>query len=322
MSMTNYQTLLKEIRNKILNNELKHRNSIIVGDNSSGKSEIVKQLLVNNDIGYYLIDSVNRTFDYTKVSYLDNLEKESYKNVLKFRLNEEKFNLQDSFGVNKAGTGAIEQIYFNYADKLKKLFRELLGIDFDIKIETNKFLGKVPILSINEGIDKISSGFQAIMRIFLEILYFEDTLEVIEDSAVVVIDEINEFLSPKNEEQILPFLMNQFPNLNFIVTTHSADVIASSINCNIIVLKGDSYECLDGDDFTTVTDVREIFSKIYNMNSDAAADIQAIEVILRNFLNIKISNQWTEVEEEKISEINENELSNIQKLLLKQIKSW
>ena len=37
--------------------------------------------------------------------------------------------------------------------------------------------------------------------------------------------------------------------MNFIVTTHSADVVASSIDCNIIVISGSNYECLDGNDF-------------------------------------------------------------------------
>lgn len=47
MYIQSYQTMLMEIKNKILNKELKHRNTIIVGDNSSGKSELLKQLLID-----------------------------------------------------------------------------------------------------------------------------------------------------------------------------------------------------------------------------------------------------------------------------------
>jgi len=137
---------------------------------------------------------------------------------------------------------------------------------------------------------------------------------------VVVIDEINEFLSAKNEERILPFLTNRFSNMNFIITTHSEDVIASSIDFNIIVLSHNDYQCLDGNDFSSVTDVREIFEKVYNINHDN--ETQDIEILLRHLLNAKISETWTEVEEEKLKNIYEETLSNSQKLILSQIANW
>lgn len=321
MSIISYQNMLQEIKKKILNNELKYKNSIIIGDNTSGKSEILKQILLNQEKGYYFIDSINRSFDYTKVSSLKNIGG-SYKNVLKFRLSDNKFNLEDSFGVYETGLGAIEQIYFNYEEKLKRLLKDFLHKDFDIKIEQNEVVGNTFHLYIGENIDKLSSGYQAIIRLFLEIIYFEDQLETSEDFPVVVIDEINEFLSAKNEGKILPFLMNQFPNLYYIVATHSLDVIASSTNCNIIAIKDNNYECLDGNDFITITDVREIFEDIYNITTDIDIEKQHIDMLLRSFLNTKICNQWTAVEDEKMSKIEEDELSNTQRLLLKQIKSW
>jgi predicted ATP-binding protein involved in virulence len=137
---------------------------------------------------------------------------------------------------------------------------------------------------------------------------------------VVVIDEINEFLSTKNEERILPFLIKTFKDMNFVVTTHSADVVASSIDCNIIVLSSNNYECLDGNDFTSVTDVRDIFEKIYNLSSRSETD--DIEITLRNLLSSKISETWTEIEDEQLKNIDKTLLTNSQKLILNQIKSW
>lgn len=37
--------MLMEIKNKIINENLKYNNSIIIGDNSSGKSELLKMYL-------------------------------------------------------------------------------------------------------------------------------------------------------------------------------------------------------------------------------------------------------------------------------------
>lgn len=74
---------------------------------------------------------------------------------------------------------------------------------------------------INNEIVELSSGYQALIRIFMEILYFSDT----KSKGTIVIDEIDEFLSVKNSGKILGFLKNKFPELNFVVTTHSADLM-------------------------------------------------------------------------------------------------
>jgi len=311
--------MLIEIKDKILNRELKYKNTIIVGDNSSGKSEILRQLLINQEVGYYFIDSVNRSFNYEKVSNSDDLE-ETYKSVVKYRLNENNFNLVDTFDLYKTGTDVIEKVYFNYQEELKRLLKSFLGVDFQITIKKDEIIGEKKVLDIDEGIEKLSSGYQAIIRLFLELIYFEDSLEDDIKNPVVVIDEINEFLSAKNEERILPFLTNRFSNMNFIITTHSADVIASSIDFNIIVLSHNDYQCLDGNDFSSVTDVREIFEKVYNINHDN--ETHDIEILLRHLLNAKISETWTEVEEEKLKNIYEDALSNSQKLILSQIVNW
>ena len=52
---------------------------------------------------------------------------------------------------------------------------------------------------INNEIVELSSGYQALIRIFMEILYFFDT----KSKGTIVIDEIDEFLSVKNSGKIL-----------------------------------------------------------------------------------------------------------------------
>ena len=320
MYTTDYNNMLMEIKNKIINKNLKYNNSIIIGDNSSGKSELLKMYLNESKAECYFIDSVNRTFDYEKVTK-KNIENEEYKNIVNYRLNENIFNLKDSFNIDKTGMGFIEDIYFNFEDEIKEMIYEFLNIKLEIVIEENQYTGRSYKLKINNEIDKLSSGYQAIIRIFLELCFFREVTKNSTGSKVVVIDEINEFLSTRNEERILPFIMNKFSNMKFIITTHSADIIASAVDFNIIVLAGNNqYECLDGNDFTTVTDVRDIFNKIYNI--DESNTISDIEIVLRNLLNCKISDVWTDVEERKLNEIKEDSLTNAQKLMLKQIKSW
>lgn len=318
MSIKNYQNMLIEISNKIIKNQFIHSNSVIIGDNSAGKSELLKKILEQNIDGYYFIDSVNRSFDYEKIAIEDNFEN-TYSNVLKTRLEENKFNLEDSFDIFKTGIGNIEGIYYNYQDELSKMVEEFLEIDFSINLEQNKIIGDRKKVYINGENSTLSSGYQAIIRIFLELLYFYNNVGKESISKVVVIDEINEFLSVKNEKKIIPFLNDKFPAFKFIVTTHSVDVIASVNDFNIIALGNDIYKILDSNDFNSNTDVREIFENLYGRDEIME---NHLEDVLRNLLSLKIMDNWTEKEEQELQNINENELSVTQKLLLKQIKEW
>lgn len=128
MSVIDYQNMLEEVKNKIVKNEFKYKNSIIVGDNSSGKSELLKWILEDRANGYYFIDSINRKFDYTKVSRTDNLPETSYINVVRFRVNDDRFNLEDSFDIYGTGMGAIEQVYFNFENSIKNMFEEFVKL--------------------------------------------------------------------------------------------------------------------------------------------------------------------------------------------------
>lgn len=55
-------------------------------------------------------------------------------------------------------------------------------------------------------------------------------------TGIVIIDEIDLHLHPKWQRLVLPALMNTFPNIQFIVTTHSPQVLGSVEDDNILVL--------------------------------------------------------------------------------------
>ena len=136
---------------------------------------------------------------------------------------------------------------------------------------------------------------------------------------IILIDEINEFLSVKNEQKIIPFLVEKFPRLKFVITTHSSDIMVNAENFNIVVLNKNNYEILDSNDFVTNTDVREIFENLYGREENIESDI---EMTLRNLLSLKITEKWGSIEEDKLKNIDSLNLTTLQKLLLKQIKEW
>lgn len=71
----------------------------------------------------------------------------------------------------------------------------------------------------------MSSGELAILGMFIEILRQADNLSAnisIQDiQGIVVIDEIDKHLHIKLQKEVLPSLMGLFPNVQFIVSTHS-----------------------------------------------------------------------------------------------------
>lgn len=337
MSINNYEMSLKNIKNKILENQFKYLNHVIIGDNSTGKSELLIKVLeqIKEEKNFYFIDSINRTINKDKINSSE-IKQNSHVNVLRRRLEKELFNLEDSFDMYGDGIASIEQIYLNYKEKVNDLFNKFTGNKLILK-ESKDITGSIyKSLSIhvdnvgdeNNEIEKISSGYQAIIRIILEICYFVDMAKDIQKQLYVVIDEINEFLSSKNEKLFVPFLLQEFPSLKFIITTHSPEVLSSLKDFNIIALisnKEDEnnigYECLDSNDYNTVTDAQELFLNIYNMNE--AYSISDIESIARKLLNAKIYNTWNDEDERLLKYIkNKEEISISEQLLIRQIESW
>jgi len=86
------------------------------------------------------------------------------------------------------------------------------------------------------------------------------------EEAVVLVDELDLHLHPKWQRDLVPTLSKIFPNVQFIVTTHSPHVLQSMADVNLYVLRRDetsgeiTVERSDVTDFTGWT-VEEILSE-------------------------------------------------------------
>jgi len=173
-------------------------------------------------------------------------------------------------------------------------------------------------LFVDNKIESLSNGYQAIIRLFLEIIYIHKNKG--NNKITVVIDEIDEYLSSRNKSNIVEFLKNEFNEFNWVITTHSADVMASAKNFNLIILKNENYQCLDSNDFNTITDVQEIFRDLYDKTIDDNKD--DINITLRRLLSLKITGCWGEIEEQDLKKVESNYLTTSQLFLINQIKNW
>lgn len=124
--MKSYQEMVSDLSNILENGELEYKDSIIIGDNSSGKSDVLRKLL-NNDTKdqFYFIDAVNRYFNIEQITTIKD-EKIVYSSeIKKSRLDIDKFNLEDSFYYCRVPR-SIEDFYLNFQDEIESLMRKFL----------------------------------------------------------------------------------------------------------------------------------------------------------------------------------------------------
>ncbi|MFN8576109.1 MAG: AAA family ATPase [Candidatus Sericytochromatia bacterium] len=127
----------------------------------------------------------------------------------------------------------IDDWFEKFENSLKDIFN-----DKDLKLEFDRKNYNFDILL--KGREKfdfntLSDGYSAIISIITElILRMESKSSKNYDiQGVVLIDEIETHLHIELQKKILPFLMSFFPNIQFIVTTHSPFVL-NSVNNAII----------------------------------------------------------------------------------------
>ena len=121
----------------------------------------------------------------------------------------------------------LNQWFNNFDDNLKFLFEddsaklnfEEQSLKFSIKLEQRNF-----------DFQSLSSGYQAIFDIFSDLLVRTEFFDISPEElqGIILIDEIDAHLHISLQKKILPFFTNLFPNMQFIVSTHSPFVISDS----------------------------------------------------------------------------------------------
>jgi Predicted ATP-binding protein involved in virulence len=82
-------------------------------------------------------------------------------------------------------------------------------------------------------IDAVSGGIASIIDIAWQIYNFSDS----SNRFIVLIDEIENHLHPTMQRAILPDLIEAFPNVQFIISTHSPLVVGSVKDSNVYAFR-------------------------------------------------------------------------------------
>jgi hypothetical protein len=132
-----------------------------------------------------------------------------------------------------ASSQKIDAWFDTFLQRLRKLFQSPeLELEFDRK-QYNFLLkekGKEPYT-----FNTLSDGFSALFMIISEIIMRMEgqNAAAYDREGIVMIDEIETHLHVSLQKEILPLLIDFFPKIQFIVTTHSPFVISSLENAAI-----------------------------------------------------------------------------------------
>lgn len=233
------------------------------GNHRGGTSDRLKQLL--ETYGTVNYSDINESNKMRGNSFLTTNRKVypviCYHSINKEEEKKEKQNSADKDERIKGYSGClngradIKTVYswLKKASKSEKsIFSEIIQ-DFICKLDNRPFKikinsdGQIMIsFSGNEiSLSKYSSGFQTIMQLIIDLTYRIILLNPSHPDprntpGVVLIDEIDLHLHPNWQWKIMDTLGQLFPNIQFIVTTHSPMILSSCKECNLILLGYDS----------------------------------------------------------------------------------
>ncbi len=157
------------------------------------------------------------------------------------------------FLVNKKVSQAFAQLENNqeeinhvnvFFDNLESSFRKIFE-DPQLKINFNKDALKITFtlgdgreLSFNDLSDGVSALLSIIMDLFLRVELIRDEVgnKTYNPCGIVLIDEPETHLHYSLQYNVLPILTTLFPNVQFIVASHSAAIISSIKNVTIFDL--------------------------------------------------------------------------------------
>ncbi len=133
----------------------------------------------------------------------------------------------------------IDSWFNRFTDVLRDIYEEpTLKLDFDI--DTHQFRIIIP----NRDpftLDCMSMGYAAIFDIVGDLMMRMEGQHTYELEGIVLIDEIETHLHVELQRTIVPILMKIFPNLQFILTTHSPFILNSMPNSVVYDLENNFY---------------------------------------------------------------------------------
>ena len=136
------------------------------------------------------------------------------------------------YGARTDGNKQLEENLEKWFANFLAMLREIYNCqELDLQRDTKNLAFKIIMPGYEPfGLNEMADGYSALLNIVMELLMRMDDENAVvnyEKSGIAFIDEMETHLHVELQKRVLPFLTGLFPNVQFIVTTHSPFVITS-----------------------------------------------------------------------------------------------
>lgn len=195
-------------------------------------------------LAYY---ETGRVFQTEQPKHVEKVELRDYYSLTEFPRNEFvkyllDLKMTEALARSKGKTEKADEIQ-GWFIKLEQLLKQIFD-DETIKLEFDEDTFEFHILQNGKepfDFNTLSSGYQAVLDIVLDIMmrmqHKTQRSFAFNLPGIVIIDEIDVHLHLELQKSILPFLTTFFPNIQFIVTSHSPFILNSIENVVIYDLE-------------------------------------------------------------------------------------
>lgn len=198
---------------------------------------------------------------------------------------------------NIADADEIRLWFENFESLLREIYNEpSLKLQFDYK----DYSFMINIVEDNKSFtfNQMSDGYSAVFEIIVDlILKMQDKKSVVrsyQKEGIVLIDEIETHLHLELQKNILPLLTKIFPNIQFIVTTHSPFVLNSLSNAVAFDLEHQE-EIRDLDEYSYSTLAEEYFG--------VSTDSNILKIKLDELKRLCVLDDVSKADQERIKKL-------------------
>lgn len=166
----------------------------------------------------------------------DTNTKQLHKQFIEYMVKKRTDMLNDKFDGDGEKAIKIIEWFDNFESTLQILFNEPSLV---LKYYSEELNFKIEYQDKSFGLNELSDGYSSLLAILTELILRMEAhnVEVYDMQGIVLIDEIETHLHVDLQKRILPFLVDFFPKIQFIITTHSPFVLSSLSNAVICDLE-------------------------------------------------------------------------------------
>jgi predicted ATP-binding protein involved in virulence len=200
---------------------------------------------------------------------------------------------------------------------MEQVFASITGFA-DVKVQFNLDTGDIDVIYFDKNnehvripVSQLSDGYKCTVSLIADIAYRMAILNpqlldkvLTEAEGIVLIDEIDLHLHPTWQKRILKDLMNIFPKVQFIVSTHAPEVINSAKSDSIVILKDNAV--LPAADETYGKDANTILREVMEVSTRP----DDVRILFEQFYDLLDKGEWSQAEaviEKLESEIGNND---------------